>query len=143
MLVIDDFNNSQVRLSGLDALDTAVVAGNYDGVVNGEVIVVNGTALEALSRSGALRRLGTLAAVPSWTGAGTVAVKPDLTQWMYTIAGDNLTSRIHVGSAAGDRVVATIASPAGYDFYQAFAWNASGVYFSRQATGLGGVGPFL
>jgi hypothetical protein len=138
LLVIDDFNSSQVRLARLDAFDTAVAIGHYDAVVNGQVIVVNGTALEALSRSGAVRKLGVLAG-----GTGAVAVKPDLSQWVYTIADNSWTSRIHLGSAAGDRVVATIPSPDGNAFYQAFAWNASGVYFVRQATGLGGVGPFL
>ena len=143
LLVIDDFNATQVRLARLDALDTAVVTGHYDGVVNGQVIVINGTALEALDRSGVARRLGTLAAQPGWTGPGAVAVKADLTQWVYTIADNNWTSRIHLGSAGGDRVVATIPSPDGNAFYQPFAWNASGLYFGRQATGLGGVGPFL
>lgn len=142
LLVIDDFVNSQVRLARLDARDTAAVAGHYDGVVSGQVIVVNGTTLETLSRSGAVRKLGTLAGQPSGIDPG-VAVKPDLSQWLYTIPDDSWTSRIHLGSASGDRVVATIASPDGNQFYQAVAWNTGGIYFVRQATGLGGVGPFL
>jgi len=111
--------------------------------VNGQVIVVNGTALEALSRSSAVRKLGTLVAQPMGTGPGAVAVKSDLTQWVYTNTDSNWTTRVHLGSAGSDRVVATIPSPNGNAFYQAFAWNASGVYFVKQATGLGGVGPFL
>ena len=143
LLVIDDFNLNQVRLARLDAFDAAVVTGHYDGVVNGQVIVVNGTTLEALSRSGSVRKLGTLAAEPSWSGPGVVAVKPDLSQWLYTVPESNWTSRVHLGTANGDRIVGTIASPDGNAFYQAYAWNAYGAYFEKQATGLGGVGPFL
>lgn len=143
LLVIDDFNANQVRLARLDSLDTAVVTGGYDGVANGEVIVLNGTTLETLSRSGEVRKLGALAGQASWTGPGTVIVKPDLSEWLYTIRDDKLTSTIHLGGVGSDRVVATIPSPDGNSFYQPFAWNASGVYFVKQAVGLGGVGPFL
>jgi hypothetical protein len=143
-LVIQDYTKNEVRLARLDAVDTARVPGFYDGVVGGQVIVVNGTALETLSRAGSIRKLGTLAATPNDTTPGTVAVKPDLTQWVYTVLDPTgLTSHIHLGSPTSDRVLVTIPSPDGYSFYQPYGWNSTGPYLVKQATGLGGVGPFL
>jgi hypothetical protein len=142
-LVISDYLGSEVRLASLDAKDTASTKGAYDGVVGGQVIVLDGTSLKALSHSGTVTKLGQLAGVPSWTGPGTVAVKPDLSQWIYTLHGDDFVSNIHLGTAASDRVIATIPPPQDGSFYQPFAWNASGVYMVMQATGLGGAHPFL
>ena len=142
-LVISDVANNQVRLARLDATDTATVTGLFDGVVGGHVIVINGTALESLTPPNTLRKLGTLAGPTEWLGPGTVAVKADLSAWLYTVPDSSWTSTIHLGTPDGDRIVATLPSPDGNAFYQPFAWNASGAYFSRQATGLGGAGPFL
>jgi hypothetical protein len=143
-LVIEDVVNGEVRLARLDATRTATIKGHYDGIVSGKVIVVDGRTLESVNHSGAVTRLGVLAVSPLWQGPGTVVVKPDLTQWLYTIVDNNTwTSRIHLGSASGDRVIATIPSPDGNAFFQPFAWNASGVYMVKEATGLGGAGPFL
>jgi hypothetical protein len=142
-LVIEDVLAPEVRLARFDATRTARVPGLFDGIVAGKVIVVNGRTLESLSRDGTVKVLGHLAATPLWSGPGTVAVKPDLSQWMYTIADASWTARIHLGSATGDRVVATIPSPDGNAFYRPFTWNASGVYMVRQLTGIGGAGPFL
>jgi hypothetical protein len=143
-LVIEDVLNMEVRLTRLDATRTATVKGHYDGIIAGQVIVLNGRTLEAVSHSGAVTRLGVLAVAPLWQGVGTVVVKPDLTQWLYTIVDTNTwTSRVHVGTASSDRVIATIPSPDGNAFFQPFAWNASGIYMVKEATGLGGAGPFL
>jgi hypothetical protein len=142
-LVIQDYAKTEIRLARLDATDTAAVKGQYDGIVSGRVVVVDGTTLEVLDRNGALRKLGTLATGPTFGEPGAVAVKPDLSQWVYTVADQAWTSRVHLGSAAGDRVIATIPSPDGNAYYQAYGWNASGPYFVKEATGLGGVGPFL
>ena len=142
-LVIQDYAVPEVRLARLDATRTAVVKGQFDGIVAGKVIVLDGRALESLSSDGKVKVLGQLAASPNWFGPGTVVVKPDLSQWMYTITDDTWTSRIHLGSATGDHVIATIPSPDGNAFYQTFAWNGTGVYLVKEATGLGGAGPFL
>jgi hypothetical protein len=142
-LVIEDVNGSEVRLARLDATDTAAVKGRYDGIVDNQVIVVNGTTLQALNRSGTLRKLGQLAAMPDWLGVRTVVVNPQLSQWLYTIRDDASTSTIHLGTATSDAVVATLPSPNGNVFYQPFAWNTSGVYMVREPVGLGGAGPFL
>jgi hypothetical protein len=142
-LVIEDFNVPEVRLARLDATDVATVKGVFGGIAGGQVIVVNGPILEAISRNGTIKKLGRLAADPSWTGPGTVAVKPDLSQWIYTVADAQLTSHIHIGSPSADMVIASVPSPDGYTFYQAFEWNPSGIYMNKQATGLGGAGPFL
>jgi len=72
-----------------------------------------------------------------------VAVKSDLSQWIYTVADAQLTSHIHLSSPSADMVIASVPSPDGYTFYQAFEWNSSGIYMNKQATGLGGAGPFL
>jgi hypothetical protein len=145
LLVIADYTYTaeQVRLANLDANDTAVVRGIYDGVVGGQVIVVDGLSLKTLNRNGSVRKLGTLAAQPSGIDPGAISVKPDLSQWLYTVPDNSWTSRIHLGSATGDRVVATIPSPDGNAFYQAYAWTTTGTYFVKHATGIGGVGPFL
>lgn len=142
-LVISDYLGSEVRLASLDAKDVASTKGAYDGVAGGQVIVLDGQSLKALSHSGTVTKLGQLAGVPSWTGPGTVAVKPDLSQWIYTLHGDDFISNIHLGSAASDRVIATIPPPQDGFFYQPFAWNSSGIYMVMQATGLGGAHPFL
>jgi len=142
-LVIADYLGSEVRLASLDARDTASTKGSYDGMAGGQVIVLDGTSLKALNHGGAVTKLGQLAGAPSWTGPGTVTVKPDLSQWIYTLYGDDFVSRIHLGSAAGDKVIATIPPPEDGSFYRPFAWNAGGIYMVRQATGLGGAHPFL
>ena len=145
-LVIQDYTVPEVRLVRLNATRTAVVKGQYDGIVAGKVIIVNGLALESLSSNGTLKTLGHLTQAPSWLGPGTVILKPDLSQWIYTIADtDTWTSHIHLGSATGDQVIASVPSPSpdGEAFYQPFAWKASGVYMVKQLVGLGGAGPFL
>lgn len=142
-LVISDYNRVEVRLARLDATRTATVKGQYDGIVAGKVIVLNGTTLEALSRNGTVKKLGQLAAKPDWVGVGTVAVNPELSQWLYAIHDDASTAKIHLGTETSDRVVATLPSPNGNAYYQPFTWNASGVYMVRQGVGLGGAGPFL
>jgi len=142
-LVITDYAHNQVRLAALNAVDTAAVTGQFDGVVSDHAIVLNGPSLVAISSAGTVETLGQLAGVPEWTGPGTVAVDPSLAQWIYTIPDSNWATHIHLGTPTGDRVIATVASPDGYDFYQAFTWNASGAYLVKQGTGLGGVGPFL
>jgi hypothetical protein len=142
-MVIEDVAQNQVRIARLDATRVAVVKGLYDGIAGGQVIVIDGTTLEAVGRSGAIRKLGQLAGGPNGTEAGTVAVKPDLSQWLYTLTDDKWNSFIHLGGAGGDAVVATVPSPDGNAFYQPYAWNTSGVYMVKQATGLGGAGPFL
>jgi len=142
-LVIQDYLQPEVRLARLDAVDTARVKGEYDGIVADRALVVNGTTLEAIAANGSVRTIGHLKAAPMWTGPGTVAVKPDFSQWLYTVTDSSLTSFIHLGTPASDRIVATVKSPDGYSFYPAFEWNASGVYMLHQPTGLGGAGPFL
>ncbi len=142
-LVIGDFSRSQVRLARLDATDTATVAGLYDGIVDDHVIVLNGTTLEAISRSGAVTKLGQLAATPDWLGAGTVTVNPQLSQWLYSIRDDAANTHVHLGTPAGDTVIATLPSPNGNAYYQPFAWNATGVYMVVEPVGIGGAGPFL
>jgi hypothetical protein len=142
-LVIDDFNGSQVRLARLDATDTATAKGRYDGIVSGQVIVLDGNTLQSLNRNGTVTKLGQLAATPDWDGVGTVVVNPQLSQWIYAIRDQASTATIHLGTPTSDRVIATLASPDGNAYYQPFAWNASGVYMVRQPLGLGGAGPFL
>ena len=143
-VVIQDYTNIEVRLTRLNATRTAVVKGQFDGIVSGKVIVVNGRTLESVSNNGAVKKLGQLPTAPAWLGPGTVTLKPDLSQWIYTVTdNDTWTSHIHLGNATSDQVIASIPSPDGNAFYQPFAWNASGMYMVKQATGLGGAGPFL
>lgn len=142
-LVIVDYGLTEVRLARLDATDTARVKGVFDGIVADQVIVVNGTALEALNRNGTVTKLGQLVGVPEMLGAGSVAVNPELSQWLYAIRDDASTARIHLGTPTADTVIATLPSPDGNAFYRPFAWNASGVYMVRQPVGIGGAGPFL
>jgi hypothetical protein len=141
--VIEDVSRSEVRLARLDATDTATVKGQYDGIVDDKVIVLNGSTLEALNRNGTVTKLGQLAATPDWVGVGTVVVNPQLSQWLYAIRDDASTATIHLGTPKSDRVIATLPSPDGNAYYQPFAWNASGVYMVRQPVGIGGAGPFL
>jgi hypothetical protein len=142
-LVIDDFNASEVRLARLNATDTATVPGHFVAVVNHQVIVLNGSKLEAVDPNGKVTRLGQLAAAIDGNGVGTVAVNPALSQWIYTLRDDKLTSYIHVGTSTCDAVIASLASPDGNSYYQTFAWNPSGIYMLREPVGLGGAGPFL
>lgn len=142
-LVIDDFPASEVRLARLDATDTASVKGHLDGIVQDNAIVLNGTTLDALDRNGKVTKLGQLAATPEWVGAGTVAVNPQLSQWLYVVRNDAMTTYIHLGTPTSDKVIATLASPDGNSYYQTYAWIASGVYMVKQPVGLGGAGPFL
>jgi hypothetical protein len=141
--VIEDYVRLEVRLARADATDTATVKGQYDGIVGGKVIVLNGRTLEALNRNGTVTKLGVLAATPGWVGVGTVAVNPQLSQWLYATRDDSSTARIHLGSPASDRVIATLPSPDGNAYYQPFVWNASGIYMVREPVGIGGAGPFL
>lgn len=139
-----DYTHTQVRLALENATDIAAVSGQFDGIVGGEAVVLNGINLLAVSRTGAVTKLGQLAGQPQWTGAGSVAVDPSLSHWIYTVTSfSNLTSQIHLGTPTTDSVIANVPSPDGYDFYQAFTWNSSGAYLVKQGTGLGGVGPFL
>jgi hypothetical protein len=142
-LVIADFTRVQVRLARIDATDTATVNGRYDGIVSDQVIVLDGTTLQALNRNGTVTKLGQLAATPDWVGVGTVAVNPQLSQWVYAIRDNASNAAIHLGTPTSDRVIATLPSPDGNAYYQPFAWNASGVYMVRQPIGIGGAGPFL
>ena len=142
-LVIEDIAGAQVRLAKLDATRTATVPGRFVAIVNDHVIVVNGTTLETIDRAGTVRKLGQLAADPNLNGSGAVAVNPDLSRWIYTIADSAWTTQVHLGTATGDSVVASVPSPDGNAFYAPFAWNAGGIFMSKQATGLGGAGPFL
>ena len=137
-LVINDYNRGEVRLARLDATRTAAVKGQYGGIVGGKVIVLNGLTLELLNRNGTVKKLGVLAGKPE-----TVVVNPQMSEWLYAIHDDASTARIHLGTATGDRVVATLPSPNGNAYYQPYAWNASGVYMVRQPIGIGGAGPFL
>lgn len=142
-LVIDDFSASEVRLARLDATDTASVKGHFDGIVQDKVFVLNGTTLNALDRNGKVTKLGQLAATPEWVGVGTVVVNPQLSQWLYVIRNDAMTTYIHLGTPTSDKIIATLPSPDGNSYYQTYAWIASGVYMVRQPVGLGGAGPFL
>jgi len=142
-LVIDDYSRSEVRLARLDATRTAVVKGHYVGIAGGQVIVLNGTALQAINPNGTVTKLGQLTATPDFLGVGTVVVNPQLSQWLYVTHDDASTTTIHLGAAASDSVIATLPSPDGNAFYPPFAWNPSGVYLVRQPIGLGGAGPFL
>jgi hypothetical protein len=142
-LVIDDFPASEVRLARLDATDTASVKGHFDGIVEDKVIVLNGTTLDALDRNGKVAKLGQLAARPDWVGVGTVVVNPQLSQWLYVIRNDAMTTYVHLGTPTSDKVIATLPSPDGNSYYQTYAWIASGVYMVREPVGLGGAGPFL
>ena len=143
-LVISDVGANQVRLAKLDANDTAMVSGQYEGVVNGHVIVLNGNLIESLSGSGTLAKLGMRATPASgWYTDDTVVVAPDLSQWVYSIRDQSSTAQVHLGSTLSDRVVATLPSPDGNAYYRPYLWNASGLYMVRQAVGIGGAGPFL
>lgn len=139
-----DYTHDQVRVALEDATDIASVAGEYDGVVEGNLIVASGTSLLTVSRTGVVSKLGQLAGQPERTGNGAVAVNPTMSQWIYTLVSfPDLTSRIHLGTPNSDTLLATVPSPDGSTFYQAFEWNASGAYMVKEGTGLGGVGPFL
>jgi hypothetical protein len=139
-----DNTHNQVRLAMLNATDVATVPGQFVGVVGDRAIVVNGLDLLAVSPAGAVTKLGQLAGHVEWSGVGSVAVNPSLSQWLYTVVDlSNLISQIHLGAPTGDKVIATAPSPDGNTFYQPFAWNASGAYMVKEGTGLGGVGPFL
>ena len=143
LLVIADFSVSEVRLARLDATDIGSVKGNFDGIVGGQVIAVDGSTLRALGRDGSGRVLGQLVGIVEWLGEGTVVVNHDLTQWLYATVSEGGLAQIHLGSAQGDRVVATLKSPDGNGNYRPFAWNQSGVLMQFQPVGLGGAGPFL
>ena len=139
-----DYAHNQVRLALADATDIAMVSGQFDAVVPGQVVVLSGQNLYAISRTGYVTGIGHLAGVPQSSGPGTVAVRPDAGAWLYTLVNpNNWSTEIRLGTAAGDSVLETVASPDGGDFYQPFTWNASGVYLVKQGTGLGGAGAFL
>ena len=142
-LVVEDVQGNQVRLARLDAVDTAKVAGSYQGIVNDHVILLNGRILESLDRSGTVRKLGQLAPSLSGFDAGRVAVNPDLSRWIYTLTDSRFTTHIHLGTPTSDSEIAAVTAPATDTSYAGFTWNASGVYLTEQPTGLGGAGPFL
>jgi hypothetical protein len=148
-MVIDDLGTrlpgiAHVRLARLDATDVGVMTGQFIGVFNDEAVALNGRQLTAMAYDGATTLLGLLAGAPA-AGAGGVVLSPNLSQWLYTMTSDSqsLTAQVHLGSATGDRVVATIPSPNGNGIFAPYAWNSSGVYLDLQATGIGGAGPFL
>lgn len=143
-LVISDVSANQVRLAKADATDTATVSGQFDGIAGGLVIVLNGNLLESLDAAGTVTKLGVRATpAAGWFADDTVAVAPDLSQWAYSIRDQSSTAQVHLGTASGDRVVATLPSPDGNAYYRPYAWNRSGLYMVRQAVGIGGAGPFL
>ena len=128
----------------LNATDIATVPGQFVGVVVDRAIVLNGLDLSAISPTGAVTKLGQLAGRVEFSGVGTVAVNPSLSQWLYTVIDlSNLTSQIHLGAPTSDKLIATVPSPDGNSFYQPFTWNASGAYMVKEGTGLGGAGAFL
>jgi hypothetical protein len=135
---------AQVRLARLDATDVGVMKGEFIGVFDDETVALNGLKLTAMGYDGQTTQLGTLAGAPA-SEAARVVLSPDLSQWLYTTTSDiqSLTAQVHLGSATGDRVVATIPSPNNNGVFAPYAWNASGVYLVLQATGIGGAGPFL
>jgi len=141
--VIEDVQGNQVRLARLDANDTARVAGRFEGIVNGHVILLNGRILESLDRNGTVSKLGQLAPTLSFLDGGRVAVSPDLSRWIYALVDPNFTTHIHLGTPTGDSEIAALPPPATETGYSGFTWNASGVYLTEQPTGLGGAGPFL
>jgi hypothetical protein len=118
--------------------------GEFIGVFDDEAVALNGLQLTAMGYDGKTTQVGLLAGAPS-DGANRIVLSPDLSQWLYTMTSDSpsLTAQVHVGSATGDRVVATIPSPNGNGIFAPYAWNSSGVYLVLQATGIGGAGPFL
>jgi hypothetical protein len=139
LLVIQDYSRGEVRLARLDAVDVGTAKGQFQSIVSGKVIVLNGTCLQAMSRSGALTTLGQLTAAPN----GSVVVSADLTQWLYTIVDSNQSSHIHLRSASGDAVIADLPSPDGNAWWVPSAWNSTGIYLVRQPVGIGGAGPFI
>ena len=143
-LVISDFSANQVRLAKVDATDTATVSGLFDEIVDGQVIVLNGNLIESLNQAGTVRKLGVRATpAAGWYADDTIALAPDLSQWVYSIRDQSSTAQIHLGTGQSDRVVATLQSPDGNAYYRPYAWNRSGLYMVRQAVGIGGAGPFL
>ncbi len=141
-LVIQDYFRNQVRLAKFNAVDTAVVSGSFEEVVGGKAIILAGQKLLAVTAQGSVDTLGVLALNPNTAETAFVAVNPSLTEWAYSEVDSNLTSRIYVGSSGAEKLVSTIPSVDQTE-YQAFAWNPSGVYLVKQATGLGGAGPYL
>ncbi len=137
-LVIADFGKQEVRLARLDAHDTGVVKGQFQQIAGGAVIVVNGTSLIALDHAGQSRTLAHLSGAPE-----SVVVKADLSQWMYLILGPSQLYELHIGSPSGDAVVATNPTPTHEQLFRPFAWNATGMYVTKEPLGLGGAGPFL
>ena len=136
-LVIWDPSN-EVRLARLDARDTATVKGDFQQIAGGQVIVLNGTTLVALNRNGTTKTLGHLTGSPS-----AVVVKPDLTQWLYMTWDAGQIYRLHLGSAGHDGIITTNPAPTQEQIFRPYTWNATGVYVTKEPTGLGGAGPFL
>ncbi len=137
-LVIADYGKSEVRLARLDAHDTGVVKGQFQQITGGVVLVVNGTSLIALDHSGKSRTLGQLSGAPE-----SVVAKADLSQWMYLVLGPGQLYELHIGSPSGDRLVGTNPAPTQEQLFRPFAWNATGIYVTKEPLGLGGAGPFL
>jgi hypothetical protein len=149
-VVIDDggtgvTGTAQIRIARLDATDVGVMKGQFIGVFDDEAVALNGLQLTAMGYDGETTRLGTLAGAAAGTTPDRVVLSPDLSQWLYTTTSDSqsLTAQVHLGSATGDRIVATIPSPNGNGIFAPYVWNSSGVYLVLQAIGIGGAGPFL
>src|SRR2546429_6850085 len=51
--------------------------------------------------------------------------------------------RLHLGSAGHDGIITTNPAPTQEQIFRPYAWNATGVYVTKEPTGLGGAGPFL
>jgi hypothetical protein len=136
--VIADFGKGEVRLARLNAQDTGSAKGQFQQIVGGQVIVLNGTSLVALSRSGAVSTLGQLSGSPE-----SVVVKPDLSQWLYMTLGSDQVYHLHLGSPGHDGVLTTNPALSQDQVFRPYRWNSTGVYVTKEPLGLGGAGPFL
>lgn len=133
-----NFSAAEVRLVKIDGTVIATMKGIYETSVGSDVIVLSGTTLNILDRDGNVRTLGQ---VPS-TATKPVLVSPDLSQWLYGVSDAKYTVTIHLATAGGDRVLATLPG-SDNGVYVPFSWNASGIYLVKEGIGLGGAAPFL
>ena len=137
-LVIADYAKGEVRLARLNAQDTGSAKGLFQQIVGGQVILLNGTSLVALSRSGTVSTLGQLSGSPE-----SVVVNPDLSQWLYMTLGSDQVYHLHLGSPGHDSVLTTNPALTQDQVYRPFGWSSTGVYVTKEPLGLGGAGPFL
>jgi hypothetical protein len=137
-LVVADYAKAEVRLARLNAQDKGSAKGQFQEIVGGQVIVLNGTSLVALSHSGVVKTLGQLSGSPE-----SVVVKPDLSQWLYMTLGGDQVYHLQLGSPGHD--VALTANPAltQEQVFRPYGWNSTGIYVTKEPLGLGGAGPFL